>query len=445
MEKAAGAATRHVSRSLNFLHLTTFYPPYSFGGDGIYVHRLCHALADAGHAVDVVHCVDSYHLLHPAPPTIEFAEHPGVTRHELRSPLGRLSPVLTYLSGRPYLKRDAIRRLLSAKPYDVIHFHNVSLFGPQILTLVPRGRAVKVYTLHEHWLICPTHVLWKYNRRPCEKPDCLRCTVLAKRPPQLWRYTGLLESCARYVDLFLPPSRFTADMHASRGFSAAPFEILPTFHPLADEHRPRLASPPHDRPYFLFVGRLETVNGLHTLIPLWSHVPDCDLLVAGTGSEEQRLRALAASNPHIRFLGSLPQQQLRSLYVQAIACIVPSVTAEVFPMVPVEALACGTPVIARDLGGLPESLQGGGGFLYRTDEELLEAITLLKSSPALRAELGEKGHRAYRERWTPEAHLSQYFHLLRQTALCKFGCVPWDEDAAGDPLARHPDSDTGHG
>ena len=42
-------------RSLKFLHLTTFYPPYSFGGDAMYIYRLCHALADEGHAVDVVH------------------------------------------------------------------------------------------------------------------------------------------------------------------------------------------------------------------------------------------------------------------------------------------------------------------------------------------------------------------------------------------------------
>ena len=50
----------------------TFYPPYSFGGDAMYLYRLCHALGEAGHHVDVVHCVDSYHLLHPAQPPIRF-------------------------------------------------------------------------------------------------------------------------------------------------------------------------------------------------------------------------------------------------------------------------------------------------------------------------------------------------------------------------------------
>src|SRR3954464_8975419 len=75
-------AVRRVDRPLNFLHFTTFYPPYHFGGDAMYIYRLSHALAEMGHHVDVVHCVDSYHLLHPGEPPMKFAEHPNVVRHE---------------------------------------------------------------------------------------------------------------------------------------------------------------------------------------------------------------------------------------------------------------------------------------------------------------------------------------------------------------------------
>jgi hypothetical protein len=67
-----------MSRPLNFLHLTTFYPPYSFGGDVMYIYRLAHALADEGPRVDVVHCADAYQLLHPGEPEIKFAGHPNV-------------------------------------------------------------------------------------------------------------------------------------------------------------------------------------------------------------------------------------------------------------------------------------------------------------------------------------------------------------------------------
>ena len=80
-----------MNRPLNFLHLTTFYPPYSFGGDAMYLYRLCHLLGEEGHHVEVVHCVDSYHLLHTDPPPVQFREHPNVTRHELRSGFAWLS------------------------------------------------------------------------------------------------------------------------------------------------------------------------------------------------------------------------------------------------------------------------------------------------------------------------------------------------------------------
>ena len=187
-----------MSRPLNFLHLTTFYPPYSFGGDAMYIYRLSHALAEAGHHVDVIHCTDSYHLLHPAEPEIKFADHPNVTVHSLRSKYSWLSPLLTQQTGRPYLKQKRIREVLNSRPYDVVQFHNISLLGPEIMTFDPdRGRTVRIYMTHEHWLICPMHVLWKFNSRPCEKPQCIRCTIMAKRPPQAWRYTGLLERTCR--------------------------------------------------------------------------------------------------------------------------------------------------------------------------------------------------------------------------------------------------------
>jgi glycosyltransferase involved in cell wall biosynthesis len=417
-----------MSRPLNFLYLTTFYPPYSFGGDAIQLYRLSHALAESGHHVDVIHCVDSYHLLHPAEPPVKFAEHPNVVRHELRSAYKGLSPLLTQQSGQTWLKRDAIDAVLRLRPYDVIHFHNISLLGPGVLSIEPTdGRAVKMYTTHEHWLICPTHVLWKFNSAPCEKPDCLRCTIQARRPPQIWRYTGLLERMAGNVDQFVAPSRFTARMHAERGFGQ-PVAHLPNFIDRVDEDWRNPAPRPQETPYFLFVGRLELIKGLQTLIAMWDRAPDCDLLVAGTGSYEPELRAMAAGNPRIKFLGPLPQRDLGALYYHALACIIPSVTYETFGMTSVEAFARKTPAIARDLGGLPEVIEdSGGGFLYRTEEELATALHRIAGSPGMRAELGQKGYDAFIRMWCREAHLRLYFGFLNRAAQKKFGHVPWLE------------------
>jgi glycosyltransferase involved in cell wall biosynthesis len=399
---------------VKFLHITTFYPPYHFGGDAMYIYRLSHALAEAGHKVDVVHCVDSYHLLHPGPPPIRFAEHPNVVRHELRSGMGALSPLLTQQTGRPWLKKKSIQDVLGAGDHDVIQFHNISLIGPGVLRMNnARGNAVKMYMTHEHWLVCPLHVLWKFNSRPCEKPECLKCTLHGRRPPQLWRYTGYLERCARHVDQFVSPSRFTARMHADRRFPV-PVAHLPYFIDRADDDWQNPGPRPQEKPYFLFVGRLEVIKGLQNVIGLWNQrAPEWDLLVAGTGAADKDLRALAASNPRIKFLGARSQRELGTLYYHALACIIPSVTFETFGMINIEAFARKTPVIAHDLGALPEVVEdSGGGFVYRTQEELLDSARRIAESPRLRAELGERGYRAFVQHWTREAHLHKYFGYI---------------------------------
>jgi glycosyltransferase involved in cell wall biosynthesis len=414
-----------VSRPLNFLHLSTFYPPYSFGGDGIQIYRLAHALADAGHHVDVVHCEDAYHLLHPGEPNIQFPEHPGVHRHGLRSGYGKLSPLITQQTGRPWLKAKKITELLRSRRYDVIHFHNISLLGPQILSIRPQEQVLKVYTAHEHWLVCPTHVLWKFNRAVCDKPECLRCTLQSGRPPQLWRYTGLLTRAAQNVDRFFGPSRFTLRMHAERGFPK-PLLHLPNFIDRVDHEWQTSQPRPHERPYFFFAGRLEVIKGVDALISLWPRVAEGDLLIAGTGSQEFELRAMAAGNPRIRFLGALSPSELGSFYRHALACIVPSITYETFGLTSIEAFARKTPAIVRDLGALPEVIEdSGGGFVFRTDEELLEAINRIALSRVLRDELGQRGYDAFLRLWTREAHLAAYFEFLNIAAAEKFNTPLW--------------------
>jgi glycosyltransferase involved in cell wall biosynthesis len=228
------------------------------------------------------------------------------------------------------------------------------------------------------------------------------------------------------VDQFLSPSRFTAHMHGERGFTR-PVAHLPYFIDRVDEDWQQPRPRPQERPYFLFVGRLEMIKGLHTLIAAWARVQDYDLLVVGTGTQEARLRALAAADPRIKFLGALPQRELGALYVHAVACIVPSITYETFGLIIIEAFARKTPVIVRDLGALPEIVHDSrGGFIYRTDDELLAAVQRLGTAPALRAELGENGYRAFVRQWSREAHLELYFDCLRRTAIKKWGRVPWE-------------------
>ncbi|MFN8533348.1 MAG: glycosyltransferase family 4 protein [Dehalococcoidia bacterium] len=391
-----------------FAMVTTFYPPYSFGGDATYLYRLVNALAADGHQVEVVHCADSYRLLARRDPTPGWPNHPNVRVRTLHSRFGALSPLLTQQTGQPWLKRGPLEEaLVSARP-DVIHYHNVSLVGgPGALTI---GDAPKLYTTHEHWLICPMHVLWKDGREVCERPSCFACQIRGRRPPQLWRATGLLDRSLDQIDRFLAPSRFTMQMHQTRGLAGRPFTHLPYFVPAPET----LPDPPEEgRPYFLFVGRLEAIKGLQTLIPLFRRWDRADLLVAGDGEYGEALRREADGCGRIRFLGRLDQAALARLYRGARALIVPSICYEVFGIVILEAFAMGTPAIVRDLGALPEVIaDSDGGVTYRTDEELLAALERLLDDRAERDRLGENGHHAFHSRWTTRPHLAQYYAIV---------------------------------
>lgn len=403
-------------KRLRFCMITTFYPPYAFGGDAIYVYRLTNMLARRGHNVDVVHCVDSYRALAKGPLPHGFPNEPGVTVHGLISGVGLLSPLATHQTGYPLFKGRKIREILAAKRFDVIHFHNISLIGgPMILRY---GEGIKLYTMHEHWLICPTHVLFKFKREACVKPSCVLCTLVYRRPPQLWRYSGMLAAALRHVDAFISPSEFTLRRHHADGLDIPIVHIPYVF----SENTAAPTGPPGQngiglpsRPFFLFVGRLEKLKGLQTVIPIFRHYDKADLVVVGDGDYAGELKKLAADCNRIYFLGRLAPSELSRVYARAIALLVPSITFEVFGQVIIEAYAARTPVIVRDLGPMPEIVaESGGGLVFRDTAGLLEAMERLRTDQGLRDKLGENGYQAYRARWTEEVHMERYLGLIEE-------------------------------
>jgi glycosyltransferase involved in cell wall biosynthesis len=393
--------------------VTTFYPPFSFGGDGQYVRGLAQALARRGHSVEIIHDADAYRLLSGHADPEPAAEPPGVTVHTLRSAAPALSCLATQQLGRPLVHGARIRKILS-RGFDVINFHNVSLVGgPGVLGY---GAGVKLYTAHEHWLVCPMHTLWRHNRELCTGRECVRCALAYKRPPQLWRAGDFLARQLRHVDAFIALSRFTAEKHAEFGF-APPMTLIPSFLPDAPPNGTAPA-PPGGRPYFLFVGRLERIKGLQDVIPAFDTASPADLLIAGAGTYEAELRQLAAAGrAAVRFLGRQTPERLRALYLGARALIAPSLCYEVFPLVVLEAFQQGLPVIARRLGPYPELVEAsGGGLLFGDRAELDAAIRLLASDASRRDALGEAGRRAFRAKWSEAVALTAYLDLIRTVA-----------------------------
>ncbi|MGQ0646180.1 MAG: glycosyltransferase family 4 protein [Gemmatimonadaceae bacterium] len=406
--------------SARFLMLTTFYPPHSFGGDAVGIQRLSRGLVKLGHHVTVVHDSDAYRVLQqgklPDVPDHDDDEGVEVIRLSTRSPV--LSTLLTQQTGRPVMNASRLQGIIDGGRYDVVNFHNVSLVGgPGLFGMA--GDAVTAYMAHEHWLVCPTHVLWRHGRELCTGRQCLRCAVAYKRPPQLWRYTGYLDRELDRVDVIIAMSEFSRAKHREFGLRQE-MEVLPYF--LPDPESPGRPVPsgeaPNPRPYFFFAGRLERIKGLDDVIPVFREFPDAELLVAGDGTYGGTLRQLADGLPNVKFLGRIAPEELGRYYEHAIALIVPSECFETFGIVLIEAFRQGTPVIARRLGPFPEIVQAsGGGELFSTREELLAAMTRLSHDGAYRASLAAAGYRAYVERWSERVVVPQYLDIIRRAAL----------------------------
>jgi glycosyltransferase involved in cell wall biosynthesis len=137
-------------------------------------------------------------------------------------------------------------------------------------------------------------------------------------------------------------------------------------------------------PTLLSVGHLMPHKGHDLVIQALKQMPDMHLLIAGSGQEANNLRALARSldvADRVTFLGAVAQERLRHYYCAADALVLAS-SREGWANVLLEAMACGTPVIATSVGGTPEVVASPpAGVLIRepTPDALVEACRRLFS------------------------------------------------------------------
>ncbi|HMJ76451.1 MAG TPA: glycosyltransferase family 4 protein, partial [Iamia sp.] len=151
-----------------------------------------------------------------------------------------------------------------------------------------------------------------------------------------------------------------------------------------------------DRTHLFTTSRLDGPKRIDLVIRAMAHVPgDVPLLIGGIGPDEDRLRALAADDDRIRFLGRVEDDELGRLYAEAIA--VPFVPYdEDYGLITVEAMAAGTPVVTvADSGGPTEIVRHGvdGLIVDPTPEALGAALAELVADPARAREIGAAARR----------------------------------------------------
>jgi glycosyltransferase involved in cell wall biosynthesis len=412
---------------------TTFFGAQSFGGDAAYVGRLAGALARAGHHVEVVHCADAFRAVSAGRSPRPGSPPPhGVTVHTLRSRLGRLSPLWTHQTGGLGPKARPLDGILRDGRFDVVHLHNVSLAGAAgLLELAGReSGAVKLLSVHEHWLVCPLSTLWRHDGTTCERPRCLTCTVRSGRPPQLWRRGGRLERAVAGMDAVICPSEHTRRLHEERGV-AGRLEVLPYFLPTGWGAGADGAGWSREgRPYVAAAGRLVPEKGFDELVAAMGDVPEVDLVLAGRGPAEAALRRQAAGMANVRLAGMLGEERIAGLLAGARGAVVPSRFWETFGYVVLEAAAVGTPALVRERGPLGDLAARTGGVVFRTRDELAAGIRRLAHDEAERRERAATARRAVATAFSEHTHVRRYEALVAALAGA--------DGALGPPARREP-------
>ncbi len=111
------------------------------------------------------------------------------------------------------------------------------------------------------------------------------------------------------------------------------------------------------------------------------------------------------------------REEIRAVFEQATVFVFPSLWPETLGIVGLEALACGVPVVASDIGGVREWLkEGETGYLAepKNAAQFAERIEALLKNEALNVEMGRNGQRLIRERFTPEHHVERLLELYRR-------------------------------
>lgn len=241
------------------------------------------------------------------------------------------------------------------------------------------------------------------------------------------------------ADCVLAPSAATA-AELERDYGAGAVAVVPNATGGLAIALPAAPSVPEETGFLLFVGRLRIRKGVEVLLAALARLVRGGLaprlLIAGDGEHRRRLAhecARLGLDDRVRFLGRCSAAELGALLARCRALVVPS-TYEGMPLVVLEAMAAGRPVVASAVSGIPEVVgDGETGWLVPAEdpERLAEALREVLANEEEANRRGQLGRQRVAERYSPRAAAAAWERALREPS--PHSMPPAD---AEDPEAR---------
>jgi glycosyltransferase involved in cell wall biosynthesis len=304
--------------------------------------------------------------------------------------------------------KNKLNGLLKNINIDVAHLNNIhNYLTPSILSTLKSHNIPIVWTLHDYIILCPENSFVSGGNvcEKCKGGKFINCTInRCKKGSTMASFIASMENYIhhklnlfKYVDIFICPSEFLYTKFIEFGFQKEKLYLLNYCYDDSFLREFKIEEKPVREDYILYVGRLEKIKGVMTLLKAMQLLPEIKLYVIGTGDEEESSKKFIVENRmnNIVFLGFKNKLDVYNYTANCLFSVCPSEWYENFPFSVIETMLLSKPVIGSDIGGIPELVineQTGYTFEPGNIKQLVEKILLLYNN---KDKINELGNNAY--------------------------------------------------
>ena len=318
----------------------------------------------------------------------------------------------------------AIRReIAEVKPDLVYIIHFVNKLSPSVIRGAKKMGLPVVLRLSDYFLLCPRFD-FMYDKKPCEEclhkgyrtciqRRCVKGSLFASMVRVLSMKIHGLMNIYKDVDAFVTPSEFLKGKLIANGFAQEKINCIPTFTASKSE-----VGEPKIGEYGLYFGRITEEKGVETVVRAFEKLPDHPVKIMGDDTTEEAKRLIQYVRDHdirnVEFVGFKGGVELEEIIKGARYTLIPSIWYDNLPNTALESFQYSKPVIASNIGSLPELvLDGVNGFLFEAGnpEDLREKVLLL-SEDSVVAQMGAASRARLEDRFAPKTHYDALMNVF---------------------------------
>ena len=322
--------------------------------------------------------------------------------------------------------KRAIKRAIAATKPDLVYIlHFINKLSPSVIKGAKEMGLPVVLRLSDYFLLCPRFD-FLYQKKICEdclihgyrsciRKRCIKGSLSASLIRVLSMKVHRILKVYKHLDAIIAPSEFLLNKLSVSGFEGSRINHIPTF-----TSGKKVVTEPEIGSYGLYFGRITEEKGVDTLIRAYELLgEDYRLMVVGDDTTEEGIRLKEYVKEHglkqITFTGFQSGAELEGIIKNARFTLIPSIWYDNLPNTALEAFHYYKPVLASNIGSLPELvIPGVNGYLFEAGnaEEAAALIRTMEEDELVRR-MGVNSHRLLQEQFSAERHYNDLMTLFR--------------------------------